>query len=332
MGRPSYLLLIVAIGGVMCLASSSFALVVFRDDLQSHNTGDAMHNLVPPVGEGYYWLGANHYGFVNDNTTTPPGGASGEKFIGGLANLAGYGQQNLVITEAAELSATNQVVQFNLDAYVVGSATQSYGLDLSTFASGGVYAGRAWDINLQTNGTLAIYDDSGYNNVPGGTFRTDTWVQVEVIADYAARTFQATVDGFTFGGNFSTDEANSTFRRVSVNEAGNTPAFIDNVTVKINGLGVPGDYNGDGAVDAADYTVWRDNLGASISLPNEVVTPGAVTPEDYDEWVLRFGDSALGGSAASLSSAAVPEPNTLLISCIAGVATVGIRRTFRVFI
>ena len=24
---------------------------------------------------------------------------------------------------------------------------------------------------------------------------------------------------------------------------------------------LPGDYNADGIVDAADYTVWRDNLG-----------------------------------------------------------------------
>ena len=44
--------------------------------------------------------------------------------------------------------------------------------------------------------------------------------------------------------------------------------------------GVAGDYNGNGTVDAADYVVWK-NGGP---LQNEVagVTPGTVTPEDYD--------------------------------------------------
>ncbi|TWT35630.1 hypothetical protein KOR34_05240 [Posidoniimonas corsicana] len=44
-----------------------------------------------------------------------------------------------------------------------------------------------------------------------------------------------------------------------------------------------GDYNDDGVVDAADYTVWRDQFGADRPrLPNEQATPGEVTMEDYD--------------------------------------------------
>ncbi|MEM8680660.1 MAG: hypothetical protein AAGF97_15030, partial [Planctomycetota bacterium] len=31
---------------------------------------------------------------------------------------------------------------------------------------------------------------------------------------------------------------------------------------------LPGDFNSDGMVDAADYTVWRDNLGESLFFPN----------------------------------------------------------------
>ena len=46
--------------------------------------------------------------------------------------------------------------------------------------------------------------------------------------------------------------------------------------------GVPGDYNGNGVVDAADYVIWRDHLGTSFQLMNEVAstTPGMVTQED----------------------------------------------------
>jgi autotransporter-associated beta strand protein len=74
--------------------------------------------------------------------------------------------------------------------------------------------------------------------------------------------------------------------------------------------GVPGDYNGNNVVDAADYVIWRKNLGTNTQLQNEVagVTPGSVTPEDYDAWQARFGNTS--GSGAGSASLAVPEPAT----------------------
>ncbi|MEN1678289.1 MAG: hypothetical protein AAGJ46_01755 [Planctomycetota bacterium] len=63
-------------------------------------------------------------------------------------------------------------------------------------------------------------------------------------------------------------------------------------------VGVPGDFNGDGAVDAADYTVWRDGLGTIYTLG------------DYVTWKNNFGSAA---SAASASAAAVPEPSGLVL-------------------
>lgn len=76
--------------------------------------------------------------------------------------------------------------------------------------------------------------------------------------------------------------------------------------------GVPGDYNGDGSVNIADYTVWRNNLGASIALTNEGsgITPGQVTAEDYDFWKSQFGS---GSGAAALATSSVPEPATLTL-------------------
>jgi hypothetical protein len=69
--------------------------------------------------------------------------------------------------------------------------------------------------------------------------------------------------------------------------------------------GVPGDYNQNGVVDAADYTLWRNNLGSGASLPNDD-TPG-VGQDDYTRWKTNFGQTAGSGSAAS-SNVAVPEP------------------------
>ena len=59
-----------------------------------------------------------------------------------------------------------------------------------------------------------------------------------------------------------------------------------------------GDFNYDGVVDAADYTVWQDNGG---------------DPIDYRSWKNHFGDSIFGGSEA----APVPEPATLLLTLLA---------------
>lgn len=70
-------------------------------------------------------------------------------------------------------------------------------------------------------------------------------------------------------------------------------------------FGLPGDFNGDGQVDAADYTVWRDHLGTGYSL------------EDYQLYVDNFG--ATLASATSDEATTVPEP----FSCWALAAVVG---------
>lgn len=85
--------------------------------------------------------------------------------------------------------------------------------------------------------------------------------------------------------------------------------------------GVPGDYNGNGVVDAADYVLWR-NGGP---LQNEVDTPGTVNAQDYTEWRARFGNTS--GSGSGFGSATVPEPGTLAsLMVLVGSLGVGIRR------
>lgn len=74
---------------------------------------------------------------------------------------------------------------------------------------------------------------------------------------------------------------------------------------------LPGDYNDDGSVNLADYTVWRDNLGSNVSLPNDG-TPG-VTASDYTIWKNNFG--AVSSSVSMVSAASVPEPSAVLLLC-----------------
>ena len=71
---------------------------------------------------------------------------------------------------------------------------------------------------------------------------------------------------------------------------------------------LPGDYNANNVVDAADYTVWRDRLGTSVVLSNDT-TPGSVGPEDYTEWKQHFGMS-LPTVAATAQMEAVLDDQT----------------------
>ncbi len=77
---------------------------------------------------------------------------------------------------------------------------------------------------------------------------------------------------------------------------------------------LPGDYNGDGTVDAADYTRWRDNLGNASSLFNDD-TPG-VGPDDYDRWKANYGMTAQAAMNAQITAPAVPEPQTVFLSFV----------------
>jgi len=83
---------------------------------------------------------------------------------------------------------------------------------------------------------------------------------------------------------------------------------------------VLGDYNQNGVVDAADYTVWRNNLnGPATSLPNRnPANTGNVNQADYTYWKSRFGaTTGSGGGALAAGGAAVPEPGTLLLGMLA---------------
>jgi hypothetical protein len=92
--------------------------------------------------------------------------------------------------------------------------------------------------------------------------------------------------------------------------------------------GLIGDYNNNGIVDAADYTVWRDHLGQSFSLPNrDPINSGAISAADYNSWKANFGSHS-GAGAGALGSSQVPEPSTLVMALVLTAGLCGGRRVF----
>jgi hypothetical protein len=83
---------------------------------------------------------------------------------------------------------------------------------------------------------------------------------------------------------------------------------------------LPGDYNQNGVVDAADYTLWRSTLGSTTDLrangDDTGASAGVVDQADYTFWKSHFGQHSGSGAIANV---AVPEPTTLMLGAI-GVA------------
>jgi hypothetical protein len=92
--------------------------------------------------------------------------------------------------------------------------------------------------------------------------------------------------------------------------------------------GLPGDYNANGKVDAADYVVWRGNaglMGGATPAQGDGTGDGNVNVDDYDFWRTNFGNGSGAGSAVgiSLSLQAVPEPSSLLLAVFGAIALIG---------
>jgi hypothetical protein len=84
---------------------------------------------------------------------------------------------------------------------------------------------------------------------------------------------------------------------------GSQGVFVSNAVANL-----PGDFNNDGTVDAADYVVWRKNDG---------------TQAGYDAWRANFGTSLGVGSGSALPSAqplsaAIPEPASIALAVAIG--------------
>ncbi len=92
----------------------------------------------------------------------------------------------------------------------------------------------------------------------------------------------------------------------------------------VAGPELPGDYNLDETVDAADYTIWRDTLGQEVDF-YEVADgdgDGTIDPDDYDVWKANFGNTLFGvGAAAFVGGASGGGP--ILVTTLADVIDFG---------
>ncbi|MEQ8846567.1 hypothetical protein [Botrimarina sp.] len=172
-------------------------------------------------------------------------------------------------------------------------------------------ASARWEVNYLGDGLtggenetlieLAFLDDMGAVldsvsldlRADGKTAAANSWTTHSVTGVAPAGTVQARVGGIV--NNITANTENT----------GNQSAFWDDFLLTLVG-DLPGDYNNDGQVDAADYTVWRDGDSPDSSQAG------------YDLWAQNYGAGTGGASA-------VPEPTAAVLALVALLAA-GVRR------
>lgn len=226
-------------------------------------------------------------GFVNG--TDPAGLSSFDKF-----NIGGFRELDIIQNPIAILGGGEEQSVF----YGIGTLTNGSpdfpGAPMGSNSIGPTFAN--------------LTDTMGIPWATGDVFGDSNWdtAAVLVTGSFAAGSTPAFYSDptYTSNGTLFTSEGTSTTVPTSV--------FAEMMTtVRSNLLPNLPDYNGNGFVDAADYSVWRDALTAgSTTLLNDT-TPGVVDESDFLVWRNAFGlavPGSGGGSGAGQAAATVPEP------------------------
>jgi autotransporter-associated beta strand protein len=202
--------------------------------------------------------------------TTGSGTGTGQMSVSSGATLGGTGTVQGNVTNSGTLAPGNSAGTLHLG----GTYTQTAGGRLEIeLASTSSHDELAISGSASLAGTLAVSLLGGFTPQEGDVF--------EIMS---ASTF------------FGTTFTSTTLPALSGSLVWNIDYGANLVTLSVT---LPGDFNGDGVVDAADYVVWRKGLGTTF------------TPGDYDTWRTHLGQTASPG--AGVVFVAVPEPEAWLM-------------------
>jgi hypothetical protein len=161
-----------------------------------------------------------------------------------------------------------------------------------------------FNANARSDLTLALFDTNGTtllgiaNQTPEGEPESLTGIQLLTAGIYYARVIGST----------------SIVQMYQLDLTAVAPATL-----------LPGDFNRNGEVDAADYSLWRISQDESgPDLPADANHDLIVDLADYQIWRANFGTTS--GSTTAFDTGAVPEPAGGVLALLAGLMLLGSRK------
>ena len=199
---------------------------------------------------------------------------------------------------------------FLTDLSFIGLSILQLGLDTNDLAAGSAQISAGGVMTL--GGTLEITFEGGYAPLVGETFELLT-AGGGIVGAFDSILLPLMPNNLEVGVHYS------------------PTSVMMEIRTETSSAPLPGDYNQDGMVNAADYTLWRDHLGQSLVLTNQnpsASTPGVVDQEDYNYWVANFGQS-FGSGSGGVSQGEAPEPGSLVLLAVGAAAAVACCRMRR---
>lgn len=245
------------------------------------------------------------------------GGADWHLAVAGGAPPAGFTMDGVLDPGAVALSTDDgRTLWYKVEGSQLYVATNDAGEGADVFLYVADEPGAPRAANWAKSGQVAAWDaflaDENNNDFEGwfdaaGSTQAATGSNggvLEGVIDLAAEFGLTPDDVYLAVAHFATADGGApqwVLGETSINGVVDANEFV---RLALAAPSLPGDYNGDGLVDSADYTRWRDTLGSATELAADGNGNGVVDQADYQVWATNLG-------RASSGSAAVPEPGAI---------------------
>jgi hypothetical protein len=271
-------------------------------------TGSTISNNVAESGGGVWMNGGTiAQATISANTAAVGGGV----FVQGSTQIR---HSTLTLNEVTGVSGGVFVAAGSLDLdHAIVAGNRGFNRDLS--GTLGTVINASYSLVGNSSGSDLVpapvgSPDAGGNLIGGTTVATTIVAQLGPLADNGGPTMTHTLLPGSPAINFGDPAAMAGQNGVPLHDQRGAPftrvfgGRIDIGAVESIPAGfLPGDYNGDGVVGAADYTVWRDTRGVGVSSPGNGADgngDGAVDALDYAVWKSNFGSTATQLGAGSV--------------------------------
>lgn len=292
MNRYAMRIMLLSVATLGCLASRAHAVVVVAEDFLYEEETKGITDL-GGFGGRSYGGGQNGSGGVWDDRWAAIGGATivGDDVLDPPLSANAH---TAVVTEFASAVSLQR-------SYVPRGAAAT--------ASTIYFAG---DFKIDETFIPSIFAEFGILSPAATLDAPAVSIGITDSEETIVPTFFAQLGGTTVTGNASTDPDDALVDATSHRIVGK---------LQLNAAPAVGDYNGNGLVDAADYSVWRDKKGGASALANrDPANTGNVSDADYNSWVSRFGQSGEDRLTVYFNPTGVEQSNATILTVNAEVA------------